>query len=57
MKYKFTGDQDEITIRGVTFPKGKPVTVEDDLLAQKIGALDYFEEVKRGRKANDQDSA
>lgn len=53
MKFKYTGDQDEITIRGVTFPQGKPVTVDDDALALKICVLDYFEEVKRKAKSND----
>ena len=56
MKFKFTGDMDEITLRGVTFAKGKAVDLSDNPdLAEKVGALDYFEQVKRGRKANAED--
>lgn len=51
MKLKYTGDQDEITIRGVTFTKGRPVAVDCPDLAQKLVALPYFSEVKsRGKK-------
>jgi hypothetical protein len=51
MKYTFTGDQSEITLRGVTFPKGKAVDVEDEALRRKIDALPYFEQgIKRPRK-------
>ena len=46
MKYRFTGEQDEITLRGVTFKKGKAVDVEDPALAQKLDALGLFEVVK-----------
>ncbi len=45
MKLKYTGDG-EITIRGVTFEKGKAVDVDDENLAAKLSALDYFQEVK-----------
>ena len=45
MKFKYTGDQAEITLRGVTFEKGKPVEVDADLGA-KISNLDYFKAVK-----------
>ena len=56
MKFKFTGEMDEITLRGVTFEKDKAVDLSDNpSLAEKVGALDYFEEVKRGRKANAKD--
>lgn len=51
MKFKYTGELDEITLRGVTFEKGKAVDLSDNaLLAEKINALAYFEQVKRGRK-------
>lgn len=51
MKFKYTGDQDEITLRGVTFSKGKAVDVDDEILSQKISVLPYFAEVKsRGKK-------
>lgn len=56
MKYKFTGDADEITLRGVTFEKSKAVDLsENPDLAEKVAALDYFAEVKRGRRANAED--
>lgn len=48
LKFKYKGPEDEITLRGVTFKKGKAVDV-DDTLASKIKALDDFVEVK-GRK-------
>ena len=47
MKFKYTGPQDEITLRGVTFEKGKAVDLSDNLdLAVKVDALDYFTEAK-----------
>lgn len=54
MKFKYTGGQDEITVRTVTFPKGKAVELDASdaahrLLAAKVAALPYFEEVKPGR--------
>lgn len=52
MKFKYTGDQDEITLRGVTFEKGKAVDV-DEALAEKISVLDYFTEVKARKNAKD----
>lgn len=56
MKFKYTGDQDAITLRGVTFEKGKAVELDADdphaaLLAAKVAALPYFEAVKPRRKA------
>lgn len=51
-KVKFLGTPecpDQITLRDVTFPMGKPVEVEDEGLAAKVLALPFFEEVKRGR--------
>lgn len=59
MKFKFLGTPecpDEITLRDVTFAKGKPVEVTDENFCAKLAALDYFAEVKAGRpKKNDQD--
>lgn len=52
MKFKFTGTDacpDEITLRGVTFTKGKAVDVADEGLAAKLEGLEFFTEVKRGR--------
>lgn len=55
MKFKYMGNLDAITLRGVTFEKGKAVDVSDDNLAEKISALDFFAEVKP-RKAKDDDN-
>lgn len=56
MKFKYTGDQDEITLRGVTFAKGKAVDLsENPDLAAKVDALEYFAKVKRGPKAKKND--
>lgn len=54
MKIKYTGPDDEITLRHVTFQKGKPVVLDmtdeaDASLAEKALALDIFAKV-RGRK-------
>ena len=43
MKFTYIGDQDSITFREVTFPRGEAVDVENESLAEKIGNLDYFE--------------
>lgn len=59
MKIKYTGEQDEITFRHVTFPQGKAVELRDDdegdvRLAEKVLALSDFSEVKpRSRKVED----
>lgn len=53
MKIKWTGDQDEITILGTTFQKGKPVVLDpekDARVIRKCGNVPGFEEVKT-RKA------
>lgn len=53
MKYKYTGDEDEVTFRGVTFEAGKAVDLSENApLAQKVSVLADFEEVKRGKKSN-----
>lgn len=58
-KFRYIGDAPEITLRGVTFAKGKPVDLSDNpLLAEKVSVLPYFAEVKaRKRKPNDKDLA
>lgn len=59
MKYKYTGEQDAVTLRDVTFEKGKTVELSPDdprqaALAAKISVLPDFQEVKpRRKKAND----
>ena len=58
MKIKYTGDLDEVTVRGVTFKAGKAVDLSDNPdLAKKMIAWPDVVEVKRGRKANDQDKS
>lgn len=52
MKIKYTGPQDSITIRDVTFEHNKAVDVDDETLAAKVAGIDGFEEVKPGRKKN-----
>ena len=48
MKFKYVGDKDEITLRGVTFAKGKAVDLsENPGLADKVSALDYFKPATR----------
>ncbi len=57
MKFKFIGngdnDPDEITCFGMTFPKGKAVTVPNELLP-KIENNSHFQQVK-ARKNNVKD--
>lgn len=54
MKFKYIGPDAEITLRDVTFPKGKPVDLSDNLeLAVKVSVLDYFAEVKPRKRKND----
>lgn len=50
MKFKYTGEQDEITLRGVTFKKGKTVDVDDTDLIQKLSNIPDFSQVKRNAK-------
>lgn len=57
MKVKYTGDLDAVTVRGVTFEKGKTVELDENdskqaSLAAKMLAWPEVEEVKRGRKPN-----
>ena len=51
MKFRYTGPDEEITLRQVTFKKGEAVDV-DDSLVEKISVLDYFKAVKPRGKAN-----
>ncbi len=52
MKIKNTGDT--MTLRGVEFPEGKAVEV-DDLLAAKCLAMPNFVPVIQRKKKNDKD--
>ena len=54
MKFKNTTDVD-MTLRGVHFPSGKAVKVDDASLIEKIAAMPEFIEVKRAKK-HDQDA-
>ena len=55
MRYKYIGDSNAITLRGVTFENGKAVDLsENTSLAEKVSVLDYFAEVKtRAKKHED----
>ena len=54
-KVKYIGDLPEITLRGVTFAKGKPVDLTGNPdLAAKVGNLPYFAEVKPRKRRNDE---
>ena len=55
MKFRYLGTDTEpeaVTIRGVEFPKGKAVAVDDIDLAIKLEALPYFREVKARKNAD-----
>jgi hypothetical protein len=39
-----------LVLRGVSFPKGKPVLVEDEVLAVKVRGMDCFKEVEGEEK-------
>lgn len=58
MKIKNITDND-MRLRGVDFPAGKGVAVDDADLAAKCLAMPEFEQVKPGRKAkkNDKDTS
>lgn len=55
MKLKYTGDLESVTVRGVEFPRNKPVTVECEHLAAKMLAWPDVAEVKRKAKADAED--
>lgn len=56
-RFRFVGNGDndpaEVTLRGVTFPKDKPVVVDDDALAEKLRGNSHFEVVKGRPRAKD----
>lgn len=54
MKIKYIGDEDEITLRSITFPKGKPVDVDCSELVQKVAALPYFQIMKARKNGKKQ---
>ena len=54
MKYKYNGNKDAITLRGVTFERGKVVDLSDNPdLSEKISVLPYFSEVKSRKRKSD----
>lgn len=53
MKFKYVGPDEEITLREITFSKGKAVDVECENLQSKLEALDEFQAVKPRGKRND----
>ncbi|MCA0846115.1 hypothetical protein [Salipiger thiooxidans] len=60
MKLKYEGPLDEVTVRHVTFEKGKTVELSDDdprdaALVEKLASWPEFSEVKRGRKPKTDD--
>lgn len=53
MKFKYTGPDEAITLREITFEKGKAVDVACTDLQAKLDALDYFKVVKpRGKRSD-----
>lgn len=53
MKFKYTGDQDAITLRNVTFKAGEAVDLSaHPELAEKVSVLDFFKVVKPRAKRN-----
>lgn len=53
MRIKYTGDQDGVTVRGVEFPRGKAVTVDDvDLAAKMLAWPDVVQARTRKAKAD-----
>jgi len=51
MQFKNTS-QIDMTLRGVDFPSGKVVTVENAELAKKLDAMPEFDAVETKRKTN-----
>jgi len=56
MKIKFSGLEgyDELTLRGITFKKGKAVEIKEGEFLTRLLNLDYFKEVKA--RKNDKNS-
>lgn len=61
MRLRFVGNGDndprELTLAGVTFPKGTPVDVTDEALIEKLRGNSHFEAVKGRPKKDAEDSA
>ena len=57
MRFKFTGNGDNdpasVTVRGVEFPKGKAVSVDDEALIAKLRGNSHFEVAKGRPSAKD----
>lgn len=53
-KFRYIGDQAEVTCWGVTFPRGKGVEVDEDAAA-KLAGNDHFEPVKPRGQADGED--
>ena len=51
MKFKYTGSDEAITLREVTFEKGKAMDVDCPDFQAKLAALDFFTQVKVRRNA------
>lgn len=45
-QFAYNGNHAEVTLYGVTFPQGAPVTVHDDFLIQKLAGNSHFDETK-----------
>lgn len=56
MKFRYTGNLPEVTIRHMTFPAGQAVEVTDEELARKLAGIPFFSEVKPGRPKNADES-
>lgn len=57
MRFRFVGNGDndpaKVTLRGITFAKGKAVSVDDEALAAKLRANSHFEVAKGRPSAKD----
>jgi hypothetical protein len=52
-KFRYTGDCEGMTFRGLDFPIDKPVEVEDEDSIKKLEGNSHFSEVKSRKKAED----
>lgn len=60
MNYVYTGTKSApktITLRGVKFPTGEAVVINDPALAAKLDGLDYFEKVAEPEVVEDAQDA
>ena len=55
MKFRYTGPDEEITLRQVTFKKGEAVDVDAPEFQRKLSSLDFFKVVKPRGKAGAKD--